>query len=333
MKPAARTAPRASPAAAPGAARPAALLGWMDGLGDETRLRLLRLLEREALSVQELCGVLRLPQSTVSRHLKTLTGQGWLTARRQGTASYYAFAEEAEAGARRLWKVARAETDGWAAAEQDDLRLEARLKARRQGAEAFFAGAAADWEGLRAQLYGRRLEGEALTALLPPGWTVADLGCGTGALAASLAPQVARVVAVDQSAAMLKAARRRLAGVENVELHRAGLEALPLPDASCDAALLVLVLTYLADVGPALAEAARILKPGGPLVVVDLARHADEPFARRLGQARLGFAPADLSRALATAGLAAPAVRPLPPEPGATGPALLLATARAPARR
>lgn len=320
-------------AAAPTRARPAALLGWMEGLADETRLRLLRVLEREELSVQELCGVLRLPQSTVSRHLKTLSDQGWLGSRRQGTATFYAFAADADAGARRLWKLARAETDGWAAVEQDEVRLEARLKARRDGAQEFFAGAAQEWEALRADLYGRAFEREALTALLPPTWTVADLGCGAGTLAAALAPHVGRVIGVDQSAAMLRAARRRLDGAANVELHRAGLEALPLPTASCDAALAVLVLAYVAEVAPVLAEAGRILRPGGRLVLVDLARHHDEAFARRLGQARLGFAPADLTRALGAAGLAAPAVRPLPPDPAARGPALLLATAHKPSRR
>jgi ArsR family transcriptional regulator len=305
----------------------------MEGLADETRLRLLRVLEREELTVQELCGVLRLPQSTVSRHLKTLADQGWLASRRQGTAAFYRFADGAEAGARRLWKLARAETDGWAAAEQDDLRLEARLRDRRHGARQFFAGAASGWEGLRAQLYGSRFEREALAALLPGGWTVADLGCGTGALAAALAPHVRRVLAVDESPAMLTAARRRLAGLSNVELHRGQLEALPLAPGSCDAALLVLVLSYLAEVPPVLSEAARLLKPGGRLVVVDLARHADQEFARRLGQARLGFAPDDLTRALRQAGLAGATVRPIPPEPGAAGPALLLATAGRAARR
>ena len=308
-----------------------ALLGWMEGLADETRLRLLRVLEREELSVQELCGVLRLPQSTVSRHLKTLSGQGWLDSRREGTATFYGLAGAVDAGARRLWKVARAETDGWASARQDELRLEARLRARREGAEKFFAGAARAWEALRAEVYGQRFEREALLGLLPDGLVVADLGCGAGSLAAALAPHVARVIGVDQSAAMLRAARRRLAGLDNVELHRAGLEALPLPDRGCDAALLVLVLTYVPEVAPVLAEAARVLKPGGRLVVVDLGPHGDEPFARRLGQARLGLAPAELGRAFAAAGLDAPVVRPLPPEPGARGPSLFIATARRPA--
>ena len=312
--------------------RPAALLGWMDGLADETRLRLLRLLEREELTVQELCDVLRLPQSTVSRHLKTLSGAGWLGSRRQGTATFYRLSEAVDAGARRLWKVARAETDGWAAADQDEVRLEAVRRARRSQAERFFAGAAQQWEALRAEAYGSRFEREALLGLLPAEWTVADLGCGAGSLTAALAPHLARVIGVDQSAAMLRAARRRLEPFDNVELHRAGLEALPLPTGSCDAALLVLVLSYVPEVAAVLSEAARILKADGRLVVVDLSRHGDESFARRLGQARLGFAPEELARAFTGAGLASPSVRPLPPEAGARGPALCIATARQPAR-
>jgi ubiquinone/menaquinone biosynthesis C-methylase UbiE len=146
-------------------------------------------------------------------------------------------------------------------------------------------------------------------------------------VAAALAPHVARVIAVDQSAAMLRAARRRLEAHENVELHRAGLEALPIPDATCHAALAVLVLSYVPALAPALAEAARVLRPGGRLVLIDLARHDDQDFARRLGQVRLGFDPAELARALAAAGLTRAAVRPLPPQPGARGPALLAATA------
>src|SRR6478752_6903251 len=103
-----------TPSTAAAQSRPVALLGWMEGLADATRLRLLRVLEREELSVQELCEVLQLPQSTASRHLKTLSDQGWLQSRRQGTATFYRFSDQADGGARRLWKVARAETDGWA---------------------------------------------------------------------------------------------------------------------------------------------------------------------------------------------------------------------------
>lgn len=315
-------------AAAP--VRPEDLLGHLGALADPTRLRLLHLLERQELGVAELCEVVRLPQSTVSRHLKVLAGQGFLASRREGTAHLYRLAEEPGASARRLWRAARSESLGWPAVAQDRLRLERRLEARRGEAQRFFAGAAAEWDRLRAELYGRAFGEAALLALLPPGWTVADLGCGTGAVSAALAPWVGRVVGVDQSPAMLRAAARRTAGLGNVELRRGGLEALPLRDGECDAALLVLTLTYLADPRPALVEAARAVRPGGRLSVVDLLAHGDESFRRRLGQASLGFEPARLEALLAEAGWARPAVRPLPPEPGARGPALLVARAERP---
>jgi ArsR family transcriptional regulator len=310
--------------------RPRALFGWMDGLADPIRLRLLHLLERRELGVVELCEVLQLPQSTVSRHLKVLSEQRWLESRRLGAQNLYRMAEGLDGGARRLWRLARSESEEWATLSQDRLRLERRLRDRRGDAEIFFAGAAGEWDRLRAELYGAAFGASALLALLPPGWAVADLGCGTGALAAALAPHVRRVVGVDQSAAMLRAARRRSRGIGNVELRRGALESLPLDDEAFDAALMVLVLTYLPEPMAALREAARVLRPGGRLVAVDLVRHDDEPFRRRLGQASLGFEPARLRSLLGEAGLADAQVRTLPPEPGAKGPALLLARAGRP---
>lgn len=303
-----------------------ALRGWMEQLAEPSRLRTLRVLERGELSVQDLCEVLALPQSTVSRHLKVLAEGGWLVARREGTQSFYGWGEELDPGARRLWLLARAETERWPALEQDAGRLAA-LKARRDGADRFFAGAAGAWDKLRAEVYGAGLGGEALLALLPDDWTVADLGCGTGAVAADLAGRVRRVIAVDQSAEMLRAARRRLGKVRNVEIREARLEALPLADASCDAALAVLVLSYLEDPAAALREAARILRPGGRLVVVEAARHADEALRRRMGQRTPGLDAAALA-ALLPAGLEGARTRTLPPEPGARGPGLVVATAR-----
>lgn len=304
-----------------------ALLGWMDGLAEPTRLRILRALERRELSVLELCEVLALPQSTVSRHLKHLAGGGWLVARREGTQSLHRLSDELAPGARKLWLLARAETDGWPVVRADGERLAA-VRARRDGAQRFFAGAAGAWDRLRTEVYGGRAGEEALLALLPPEWTVADLGCGTGALAAELARRVRKVVAVDQSPAMLRAARRRLAGLENVEVHEARLEALPIAGGTCDAALASLVLAYLDDPLPALKEAARTLRPGGRLVVLEAARHDDAALRRRMGQAHAGFDPGALAALLGAAGLEEPSARALPPEPGAKGPGLVVASGR-----
>jgi ArsR family transcriptional regulator len=302
----------------------------MEGLADPTRLRLLHVLERHELGVAELCEVLQQPQSTVSRHLKTLSSAGWVEVRREGQSRIYRMSEGVDPAARRLWKLARDESQRWATLQHDQLRLDRRLRERRSGAEAFFAGAAGDWDRLRAEWYGTGFGASALLALLPPGWSVADLGCGTGSLAAALAPDVARVVGVDQSADMLRAARRRTAGLANVELRRGTLESLPLDDGSFDAALLVLSLGWVADPPRALAEAARVLRPGGRLALVDAVLHDDEDFRRRAGQVWPGFEPARVEEMLAAAGFADVTCRPLPPEPAARGPALLLARARRP---
>ncbi|HTT70223.1 MAG TPA: metalloregulator ArsR/SmtB family transcription factor [Anaeromyxobacteraceae bacterium] len=303
----------------------AGLLGVLTSLADPTRLRILALLERHELGVQELCEALGLPQSTVSRHLKVLAQEGWLASRREGTLHLYRMQRAPAESARRLWKVARAETSGWATLETDAARLAKRLLARKAEAEAFFEGAAAEWERVRGELYGAGLPGEALLCLLPRGQVVADLGCGTGDLAARLSPHALRVVAVDRSPAMLRAARRRVQGLENVELHRADLESLPLDDQSCDAALLVLALCYLPEPERALQEAARVLRPGGILAVADLVRHDDEAFRRRMGQAHLGFEPAGLAALIQELGFGGVSCHELRREAGARGPALLVA--------
>ncbi len=302
----------------------------MGGLADPTRIRLLHLLERQELGVAELCAALRLPQSTVSRHLKVLSGDGWLEARTRATSRLYRMAEGVDGAARKLWRLAREQSAEWPALAQDRMRLARILEDRRGAADRFFAGAAADWDRLRTELYGSAWVTEAILSLLPGTWTVADLGCGTGDFAARLSRHVARVHAVDRSTAMLKTAERRHGGCENLTFWPSELSDLVLPDESCDAAFLTLVLTYQADAAPVLREAARVLRPGGLLVIVDLAPHGDDAFRRRLEQARDGFPPAEIAALCRSAGLAA-ATHPLPVEAGQKGPGLFLCRAEKPA--
>jgi ArsR family transcriptional regulator len=312
-------------------ARTDALLGWMGSLADPTRLRLVRLLERNECAVADLCDVLQLPQSTVSRHLKTLLDQGWVRARRHGTNHLYrTILDELEAPARRLWLLAREQTEEWPTVRQDRLRLDERLRARQTDPSSFFAGAAAEWDRMRGELYGRHFTHAATLALLPPELVVADLGCGTASVAAQLAPHVKRVIGVDNSAAMLKAARKRTAGLKNVELRRGDLKALPMEDACCGAALLLLALTYVDEPGAVLSEVRRILKPGGRVVVVDLLPHDRDDFRRQTGQLHAGFDPKELEKVLTAAGLSPAHGHPLPPEPGVKGPALFLASGSRP---
>lgn len=304
----------------------AALLGWMESLADATRLRLLRLLERHELGVAELCDVLQLPQSTVSRHLKVLSDQGWTRSHRNGTANlYHVVLDELDPPARQLWQVARDQLAKTPTFEQDQLRLRQLLQQRQKQSRQFFRSAAAQWDKLRAELYGRAFNQAAMLSLLPPDIVVADLGCGSGQLTAQLANYVAKVIGIDNSEAMLKAAQQHTAALDNVELKQGDLEDLPLDAASCDRAMLTLVLTYLAEPAAALREAARILRPGGAVVVVDLLRHDREDFRRQTGQQCMGFEIEQMIDMLEGAGFDDVTCQPLAPESGVKGPALLLA--------
>lgn len=312
----------------------APILDRMSALADPIRCRILLLVERHELTVSELCAILQSPQSTVSRHLKVLADDGWLTARKDGTSRLYSIAhEDAEPAAGRLWGLVREEIAASTAAGEDRRRLREVLAERRSRSQEFFSSAAGRWAQLRRELFGERFDLLALLGLLDERWTVGDLGAGTGLLARSLAPFVHRVVAVDESAAMLAAAERRLEDLPNVELRHGTLERLPIADGELDAAMLVLVLHHLAEPERALREAARTLRPGGRLLLVDMLPHEREEFRREMGHQALGFEPEKVERALRLAGFESFRWRPLPPDPAAKGPTLFVAGARTPDRK
>src|SRR3954468_21332256 len=300
----------------------------LSALADPTRSRLLLLLDRHELTVGELCSALQLPQSTVSRHLKTLADEGWVTARAEGTSRRYAMPGAAlDPGARRLWHLVRDQVGTTPSARSDLSRAEQVLLERRSTSQAFFSSSAGQWDRVRAELYGGRADLMPLAALLDPAWTVADLGCGTGQTTATLAPFVGRVIAVDDSTAMLAAARRRLADRDNVDLRSGRLEDLPIEDGALDAAILSLVLHFVVDPAAALAEAARTLRVGGRLLVVDMLPHEREEYRTTMGHLWLGFEAAQLTGWLADAGFADVRIVPLPPDPQAKGPGLFTARA------
>ncbi len=302
------------------------ILDQLSVLADATRSRLLFALEREELTVSELCRVLQLPQSTVSRHLKNLSDQGWLTGRREGTKRFYRV-QLAELGAteRRMWMLVRDQLAKTATAEQDLARLATVLSERVSASAAFFSAGVERWEELRRELFGPSFDTLALLGMAGRNWHVADLGCGNGTLSAHLAPFVERVYAVDGSPSMLDAARLRLQAQENVEVREGDLENLPLDDASCDLATLFLVLHHVAQPARALREARRILKPSGRLLLVDMTSHDREDLRSEMGHVWLGFAAEDMERLLAEAGFEQTTVQPLPPHQDAKGPNLFLA--------
>lgn len=304
------------------------LLDQMAAAADPLRGRLLLVLDGQELTVSEICDILQLPQSTVSRHLKTLVDSGWIGSRREGTSRYYALEpDDLAPPARRVWLVLRDDLSSSPAAEQDERRLKRALAARRTASEEFFSSAAGEWDRLREDLFGRASHLRLTAALLDPRWVVGDLGCGTGHVAEALAPFVARVVAVDASREMLTAARARLRSHDNVELRRGSLERLPLEDASLDAAVLALVLHHVPDPARVCGEAARALRPGGRLVVADMLPHERDEYRQTMGHVWMGFAPKQVERLLASSGFEAARVHALEPEPGVKGPALFVATA------
>ena len=313
-------------------AKPATLLAQMPVVGDPMRSRLLYLLERNELTVGELCSVVQAPQSTVSRHLKALADGGWLTSRADGTNRRYAIAAAGlDAPLRSLWLLVRKETAGTMAAQQDERRLTQVLATRRSRSEEFFRAGAAQWDQLRDDLFGRRFFLPALFGLLDGDAVVADLGCGTGQVAFALAPYVGQVIGIDASNAMLRAAGKRLASYKNVELRSGTLEALPLDDGALDAAIMALVLHHVADPGLAVAEAARTLKPGGRIVIVDMLPHDRDEYRVEMGHLWLGFAEQDILQALRGAGFDRARFHALPADPKAKGPALFAASAVKPA--
>jgi SAM-dependent methyltransferase len=305
-----------------------AILDDLSALADLTRDRLLLLLETHELTVGELCATLQLPQSTVSRHLKALADAGWVVSRAEGTSRLYSMSRESRAASRRLWLLVREQVSGSPAAQQDDHRLQGVLARRRSQSQQFFSSAAGRWDRLRDELFGPGFHLHALPGLFDPGWVIGDLGCGTGAVSAAVAPFVARVIAVDNSAAMLTAARRRLAGLENIELRRGDLEALPIEDAEIDAATLTLVLPYLASPAKVLADVGRVVKSGGRVLITDLLPHDRDTYRRQLGHQWLGFGDDQIAEWLEAAGFTDVRVLRLPAAPEARGPALFAATAR-----
>lgn len=306
----------------------AAIFDRLSLLSDSTRARLLLVLEEQELTVSELCSVLQLPQSTVSRHLKTLGDDGWVTSRREGTSRHYrATLAQLPEGARRLWRLTRSDVSRLAVAQEDGRRLESVLAERRSRSQEFFSGAAGEWDRLRRELFGERAELAPLLGLLPEDWTAGDLGCGTGRMSEALAPFLHRVVAVDDSAAMLGAARERLARFEHVEVRKGRLEDLPLDDGELDVAIVALVLHHLPEPARAVAEAGRVLRPGGRLLLVDMLPHQREELRREMGHVWLGFSEARLSGWLEVAGFGQLRMIPLPADPDARGPSLFAARA------
>ena len=302
----------------------------LTALADPIRARLLLILERHELTVSELCGALQLPQSTVSRHLRALANAGWVTSREDGTSNRYrmAAAREPNGAARKLWLSVRDDIGSMTTAARDGERVRGVIAARHSTSQKFFASSAAQWDKLRAGLFGARAELFPLLGLLDATWTVADLGCGAGQLAEAMAPFVHRVIALDESPAMLRAARTRLAPWDHAEVRQGTLEALPIDADSLDLAILSLVLHYVPEPATVLAGIARALKKSGRLLLLDMMPHDRAEFRETMGHLWPGFSVEQITQWTQEAGFGECRVHSLPSLAQTTGPALFAAVVR-----
>lgn len=309
------------------------LVERLAAVSDAVRLRLLRVLEREELSVGELARVVQLPQSTVSRHLKILGENGWVVSRSEGTSTLYRLVlDDLPPENRPLWLAVREQmskgTDGESGGEgsleiaEDERRLRAVIEERRTDTKSFFGRVAGEWDHVRGDLFGDSATLKAMLPLLPRHWVVADLGCGTGNAAELLAPCVSRVIAVDQSQPMLDAAQKRLSDHTNIDFVRGDLEKLPIKTGSVDAAVCMLVLHHVPDPSLVCAELARILKPTGTCLIVDMIEHDRAAYKHTMGHRWLGFGVPQMVRWLTSAGLSDVKLQALPSDTEAKGPGL-----------
>ena len=276
-------------------------------LGDEARLRLLRVLRHERLNVTELTGILGLAQSGVSRHLGLLKDAGMVVEEKDAGFTFYRLSPSLSAdGHRTLWaaleeQFQRAASDP--SVRADEARLQEVLRLRKEN---FDTHGTADTRDARQLVPGRSWAAwsRALGLLLPP-LRVADLGCGEGYLTIEASRWAARVIAVDRSPVVLNRAKglARRRRVSNVTWKRGELERLPVKDETVDVALLSQALHHAQDPARAVGEAVRITVPGGRVLILDLRTHGEEWVRNKLGDRSLGFRDDELARLLTAAGL------------------------------
>ena len=292
-----------------------AVLSALEAAAEVTRLRLLALLAEAELTVSELMNILGQSQPRISRHLKLLADAGLVERHREGAWAFFRVADATAAGA-----FARSILSHIASADAvligDRARLAEARRARAAEAARYFADHAANWDRLRSLHVAEGKVEAAIGEIVgdAPIHSLLDLGTGTGRMLELLAPRAERAVGIDQSPAMLNLARTRLeqAGLRNVQLLQGDMYALPVERDRNDLVIVHQVLHYLDDPARALREAARTLRPGGRLVVVDFAPHANETLREQHAHRRLGFSVAEVDGFLSEAGLGEILHRDLP---------------------
>ncbi|WP_237476578.1 metalloregulator ArsR/SmtB family transcription factor [Lichenibacterium dinghuense] len=294
-------------------------LAALEAAGESTRLRLLALLAEAELTVSELVTILGQSQPRVSRHLKLLVEAGLVERHREGAWAFFTAASHG-AGAGLVRDILGRIDPEDAILRADNGRLAEARRDRTASAESYFAAQAPNWDRVRAlHVPEERVEAAVLDAVGDaPVRALLDLGTGTGRMLEILAPRAARAVGIDGSHAMLNLARLRVerGALRNVQLRQGDLYALPVERDGYDLVVIHQVLHYLDEPARALREAARVLRPGGRLLVVDFAPHADETLRAAHAHRRLGFARAEVDGFMRDAGLDPLPGRDLAPLPG-----------------
>ncbi len=282
------------------------LAALFQALADPTRLRILALLRAMELSVGELAQLLGQSQPRVSRHVRILSDSGLVGRRKEGSWVYLQLAEpERTDGLFELSKDMDSEAEQLFAG--DAARLETIRHDRAEAARRYFEAHAATWESVRA-LHVEDTEIErAIDSLLAdrPIGALLDIGTGTGRMLELFAPRAESAIGIDRSSEMLRLARVKLeeAGISGASLRQGDMYALPLADSSVDSIILHQVLHYAQQPGAAVAEAARVLSPGGQLLVIDFAQHDRAELKEQDAHLRLGFADDAMRRWFTGAGL------------------------------
>ncbi len=279
-------------------------------LSDETRLRILWLLDGNELSVNDMAEILGSTQSRVSRHLTVLRESNFLESRREGTWVYYRKPDDSilEWEIAQAWQFVREWAGRHEEAKNDHKRLKIILHNKRMRSRRFFGKHASHWDEIRMKQCGELVTLQAMESLIPPQLTVLDVGTGTGHLLIPLARIARKVIGVDHSPQMLNHAKEnaRNAGVENIELRQGEIDELPLQDEEVDAVFASLVLHHAPDPRKAIQEMVRVVKPGGPVTIIDLQQHAEEWMRDELADTWLGFEEEDMRKWFHQSGLTNP---------------------------
>jgi ubiquinone/menaquinone biosynthesis C-methylase UbiE len=282
-------------------------------LADATRLRVFSLLRSMELSVGELAQVLGQSQPRVSRHVKILCDAGLAERRKEGSWVFVALGarERVASVAAMLDALSVVEADHWAVA--DAARLAAVRADRAASAAAWFEGHADEWDAIRSLHVAESEVEQAIADVLgeAPIGTLIDIGTGTGRMLELFGTKADVAMGIDRSSEMLRLARAKLDDRANTELRQADLYALPMSDGAADVAILHHVLHFAQQPGAAIAEAARVLAPGGRLLIADFAPHDREELRSRDAHTRLGFADEQIAGWFANAGLQMSATRDL----------------------